>query len=445
MALPEEARRELIAGLSEAELIEFVYGWRDFWARADQLEPEGNDWEVWLALAGRGWGKTRTGAEWVREHVENATAKRVALVAATVGDYRRVMVEGESGILACSRPDFYPDWEPSKYTLTWPNGAVAICYSGEQPNRLRGPQHDLAWCDELAAWKYAPETWDNLQFGLRLGETPRVLVTTTPRPIRLIRELVRDDHTRITGGPTYDNSANVSQRFVQTVIRKYEGTSLGRQELHAELLSEVPGALWKRATLDRNRVNPDQAPAYLRVVVGVDPAVTSGENADMTGIIVAALGADYHAYVLWDGSLLDHPQVWASRAISLWHQYRADSIVAEVNNGGDMVAITLATIDPNVPVKEVHASRGKRTRAEPVAALYEQGRVHHLRLPPYQTEDGRVVPALEDLEDQLCTWTEDEKESPDRLDALVWAIWALMLEDEEELLEWEEEHVISAI
>lgn len=420
--------------MTPPEQIAFLYGWREIWARPEQVAPEG-DWEVWLLLAGRGFGKTRSGAEWVREQIERGLSRRMALVAPTVGDYRRVMVEGESGILATARPDFYPMWEPSKYTLTWPNGAVAICYSAEQPDRLRGPQHDAAWCDEAAAWKYGPDTWDNLQFGLRLGDHPHILVTTTPRPVRLIRDMVRDAGTVVTGGSTYQNSANVSERFVRTVMRKYEGTTLGRQELHAELLSEVPGALWKRATLDRYRIDPANLPRMLRIVVAIDPAVTSGEGADMTGIIVCGLGEDLHGYVLWDASMLDHPQVWATQAIALYHRYEADAIVAEVNNGGELVELTLATIDPTVPVRAVHASRGKRTRAEPVAALYEQGRVHHLRLPPYQTPEGRTVPALEDLEDQLCTFVTDTQESPDRMDALVWGITALMLEDEGELVE----------
>lgn len=431
--------------MSVPELLAFLYAWRAYWARPDQLEPEGPDWETWVALAGRGWGKTRTGAEWVRENVEGEKAKRIALVAATVGDYRRVMIEGESGILAVSRPDFMPIWEPSLYTLTWPNGAIATCYSSEKPDRLRGPQHDLAWCDELAAWKHAAETWDMLQFGLRLGERPRTLVTTTPRPIRVIRDLVKDPHTAVTGGPTYDNAANLSARFIRTVIRKYEGTTIGRQELHAELLSEVPGALWKRATIDANRVNPEDVPRFLRVVVAIDPAVTSGEKSDDTGIISVGLGTDFHAYVLRDDTCHVDPRSWARVAIDRYWELGADAIVAEVNNGGDLVGVVVAIEDPRVPVHEVHASRGKRTRAEPVSALSEQGRVHHVKYPATQDASGRIIPALEDLEDQLCTWTQDDEDSPDRLDAYVWAITALMLEEEGDLVEYEEEHVISSV
>jgi phage terminase large subunit-like protein len=404
---------------------------------------------VWLLMAGRGYGKTRIGAETVRERITNGRWGRVALVAATAADARDVMIEGESGLLAISPPWWRPEYEPSKRRLTWPNGAMATAYSSETPSRLRGPQHDGAWCDEVASWKNASETWDMLMFGLRLGLSPQVVATTTPKPIRLVRDMVRDPRTVVTGGSTYENAPNLAQAAIDRFRARYEGTSLGQQELHAVLLTEVPGALWKRSTIDANRVDPDlgQVPAMLRIVVAIDPAVTSGEDSDDTGIIVAGLGVDGHVYVLWDATQRSDPFTWASEAVRLFHHYQADAIVAEVNNGGDLVAFTLATVDANVPVHSVHASRGKRTRAEPVSAKYEQGLVHHLKLPSRRVIDesnGQVrdVPVLEDLEDQLCTWTTDSEESPDRLDALVWAVTALVIGDGEIVLNWDEEYEI---
>lgn len=445
--LPAKAREEFILGLTDSERLALMFDWRGVWARPSQIEPA-EAFEVWLVLAGRGFGKTRTGGEWVRENVENGSAKRIALVAATASDYRDVMIEGESGILALSRPDFMPVWEPSLRRVTWPNGAVAMCYAAETPNRLRGPQHDLFWADEAATWKYPRETWDNLQFGLRLGKNPRGIVTTTPRPIALIRDLVKDPGTVVTGGSTYENLAHLAPKFIRTVVRRYEGTTVGRQELHAELLSEVPGALWKRKQIDSGRIDPAQGtlPAMLRIVVAIDPAVTSGEDADATGIIVAGLGTDYHGYVLWDSTMHATPDEWAREAVRLYHRYQADAIVAEVNNGGDLVAYTLSTIDSTVPVYEVHASRGKRTRAEPVSALYEQGKVHHLKLPPRRDQEtGQWKPILEDLEDQLCTWTTKSPDSPDRLDAMVWALTALMLEEDGVVMEYQPEYEISPL
>lgn len=430
------------------------YDWRGFHARPTQLPPltwDGHepDHDIWMLMAGRGYGKTRVGGETVRERVERGRWKRVALVAATAADARDVMIEGESGILALSRPDFMPDYEPSKRRLTWPNGAIATAYSSETPSRLRGPQHDGAWCDEVASWKNASETWDMMMFGLRLGDSPQVVVTTTPKPIRLVRELARDPATIVTGGSTYENAVNLARAALERFQARYEGTSLGQQELHAVLLTEVPGALWKRATIDRYRVDPDlgQVPEMLRIVVAIDPAVTSGDDSDDTGIIVVGLGTDGHCYVLWDATMKSDPFTWATEAVRLFHHYQADAIVAEVNNGGDLVAFVLASVDANVPVHSVHASRGKRTRAEPVSAKYEQGLVHHLKLPSRlivdpDTGQVRDVPVLEDLEDQLCTWTTDSEESPDRLDALVWGVTALVIGEGEIVLEWGEDYEI---
>lgn len=382
-----------------------TFNWQEV-ARPDQLTPTG-DWTTWLALAGRGWGKTRTGAEFVREQIENGNAKRVALVAATSADARDVMIEGESGILEISPPWFKPHYEPSKRRVTWPNGAIATAYSADEPRRLRGPQHDLAWADELAAWSY-PEAWDQLMLGLRLGTHPRVIVTTTPKPVRVVRELLTADSTHVTRGSTYDNRANLAPAFFDQIIRRYEGTRLGRQELYAEVLDDLPGALWTRAMLDAAYTNT--VPDLKRVVVAIDPAVTSGEDSDQTGIIAAGLGVDGLGYVLADRTCRMTPHGWADRALTTLDDFNADRIVAEVNNGGDLVEHTIRSVRRNAPYKKVHASRGKRVRAEPIAALYEQNRVKH-------------VANLADLEDQMVTFLpEGNDASPDRVDALVWAL-----------------------
>jgi predicted phage terminase large subunit-like protein len=327
------------------------------------------------------------------------------------------MVEGESGLLNLGAASQRPDYEPSLHRLTWQNGAVATLYSADEPDRLRGPQHDLAWCDELAAWRY-PQAWDMLMFGLRLGADPRVVVTTTPRPTKLMRELLADPRVAVTHGRTADNADNLAPAFLDQIVRRYEGTRLGRQELDGELLDDMPGALWTHGLIDAARVAA--APALVRVVVAIDPAVASGEDADETGIVCAGRAADGHGYVLADASGRYPPAEWARVAIAAWRAHRADRIVAEINNGGEMVEATLRVIDPDVPFGAVHASRGKVARAEPVAALYEQGRIHHLG-------------ALARLEDQMCSFTPDFDRtaagySPDRVDALVWALSELFIE-----------------
>ena len=354
-------------------------------ARPNQLPPPGGWWQVWLLLAGRGFGKTRTLSEWVCEQVASGRASRIALVAATAADARDVLVEGQSGILVVAPSPFRPIYEPSKRRLTWPNGAIATTFSAEEPDRLRGPQHDAAICDELASWS-RPETWDMLQFGLRLGRHPRCLVATTPRPTKLIRELLaREGHdVVVTRGSTYENRANLAPGFFDQIIRKYEGTRLGRQELDAELLDDTPGALWSHAIIDAVRLSA--VPVLQRIVVAIDPAVTSGEDADETGIVVVGIDHQGHGYVLADASGKYQPIEWAKIAIAAYRAHHAERIVAEVNNGGDMVENTLRMVDPNVPFTAVRASRGKVTRAEPVSALYEQGRMHHVGLFP-QLED----------------------------------------------------------
>lgn len=385
-----------------------AYDWRRL-ARPNQLAPNG-DWRVWLLLAGRGFGKTRTGAEYTRGEVEAGRVRRIALVGPTAADVRDVMVEGPAGMLAISPPWNRPKYEPSKRRLTWANGAQASLFSADEPDRLRGPQHDMAWCDELAAWR-RPDAWDMLMLGLRLGKDPRCVVTTTPRPVAHVKALLAAKTTAITRGSTYENLDNLAPAFRDQIITQYEGTRLGRQELHAEILDDVPGALWQRGLLDDGRVT--SFPDLVRIVVGVDPAASDNEGAAETGIIVAGVGKDGHGYVLDDMSLRASPAGWASQVVAAYHKYKADRIVAEKNNGGDMVSHTILTADHMAAVKQVWASRGKLTRAEPIAALYEQAKVHHVGL-------------LAHLEDQLCGWVPGET-SPDRLDALVWALTDLML------------------
>jgi predicted phage terminase large subunit-like protein len=399
-----------MAELTDEDKSGFVYKWRGFWARPKQLPPEG-DWSVWFILAGRAFGKTRSGAEFVRAEVEAERAGRIALVAPTAADTRDVIAEGDAGILAVCPPWNRPKYEPSKRRITWPNGAQATLFSADEPERLRGPQHDCFWADELAAWNYPEAAWDNLMLGLRIGERPRGVVTTTPKPIDIVKDLLQRSDVAVTRGSTYENRANLAPAFFDQIIRKYEGTRVGLQELHAEILADVEGALWTRAMIGYG-----EPPLVLdRVVVAIDPAVTAGEHADWTGIVVA--GVDYRGvgYVLDDLSCKMSPDAWATRAVRAYHDYRADRIIAEVNNGGDLVRTVLHTVDPRVSYGAVHASRGKRTRAEPVAALYEQGKVIHAR-------------AFPELEAEMCTYVPGETEkSPDRMDALVWALTSLIL------------------
>ena len=329
------------------------------------------------------------------------------------------MVEvGDSSILKCAPPWFVPSYEPSKRRITFPNGVLALIYSGDEPDQLRGPQHQKAWVEELSKFKYPKDTWDNLMFGLRIGEAPQVVVTTTPRPIRIIKDLVADKRTAITRGHTLENKHNLAPDFLAYVLRKYEGTRLGRQELAGEVLDDNPDAIWDRERIDELRVTSH--PDLERIVVAIDPQGTDAEKTSDTGIIVAGIAKVakvYHGFVLADLTLNGKPDRWARAAVTGYHSYKADTIVGEVNFGGDMVASTVKTVDRQVPFKQVHASRGKLIRAEPVSALYEQGRMHHVGFFP-------------DLEDQMCEWMPGEK-SPDRLDALVWAITELMLREEE--------------
>jgi phage terminase large subunit-like protein len=446
-AMDDAQRQQAIEDLPDDAARLLAYDWQ-LWARDKQLRPDG-DWLVWLILAGRGWGKTRTGAETVRLWAEEQPGIRIALVARTPADVRDTMVEGESGLLNISPPWFKPVWTPSTRRLTWPNGSTATTFSAETPNALRGPQHHKAWADEIATWKY-PDTWDQLQFGLRLpGATPQVVVTTTPRPIPLVKELVARStdgtgEVRVTGGSTYENRDNLSAQFVRQVVRRYEGTRLGRQELHAELLGDTPGALWHRAMLEA-AAWAKLLPKFSRIVVACDPAVSNDPESGSaeTGVVVAGLAkVPYdmagkplydllqpgqiidprgvsrwwdHVWILDDLSGHHSPDGWARVLVNTARAHKADRIVAEINNGGALVEANVRTVWANAPYLGLHASRGKRTRAEPISACYEQGRVHHV-----------VRSAL--LEDQMCTWVPDSGEpSPDRMDALVWACTELLL------------------
>lgn len=425
--LPPAKVKEVLSALGPQKVEELKHTW-SFWARDNQLEPAG-DWNVWMVNAGRGFGKTRSGVEWVREQVKRG-AKRIAAVASTNSDIERVMVKGESGFLSvCWKGDKthkgkamgFPEWSPTKRTLTWENGAQVQFFSAEEPERLRGPQFEVAWCDETAAWNKDIGTWDMLQFCMRLGKHPRIMVTTTPKPTKLIRQILKDPKTVVTTGTTFDNAANLADTYLTAVKEQYEGTRLGRQELYAEVLEEAQGALWTTDMLDAASVKHENLPDFTRIVVAIDPAITSNAESDMTGIIVAAIDVNGVAYVLGDYTDRLSPQGWASKAISLYHQYGADRIVAERNQGGEMVRRTLEVEDETVPIKLVHASRGKYARAEPISALYERNLVKHVVNPP----DGAT---LNDLETQMRTWEPlGSIGSPDRLDALVWAITDLSL------------------
>jgi len=369
------------------------YRWR-VWARDNQLAPSG-DWLIWLIIAGRGFGKTRSAAEYIRQEVESNRTRYIALVAKTPADARDIMIEGESGILSISPSNFKPLYEPSKRRITWPNGTKALIYSSQEPDQLRGPQFDLAWGDEIRTWYYPQETWDNLMFGLRIGQHPRVVATTTPMPIGLIKKLLKSPDVVVTRGTTYENKANLAPSFYSQIISRYEGTRLGRQEINAELLEDVPGALWSTENII---IKP--APDLIRIVVAIDPAVTSSEGADETGIMVVGTGVDSFYYVLADRSARLSPDGWARRAIQAYIDFKADRIIGEVNNGGEMIEFTLRTIDRNIPYKAVHASRGKQVRAEPIAALYEQCVAEDTQI---ATEYGNR--AIQDIKRGDYVWT----------------------------------------
>ena len=392
-------------------------------ARPEQLPPpQQQAWRTWMFVGGRGAGKTRAGAEWVRglafgyPGFAARPVGRIALVAQTWADAREVMIEGISGVLAIHPHHVRPVWEVTRRRLVWPNGAIAQVFSAEDPESLRGPQFEAAWCDEIAKWRYPQETWDMLQFGLRLGTWPRQMVTTTPRPLALLKRLIADPANVVTRAATRANAANLAPAFLTEIEARYGGTRLGRQEIDGEMIEERADALWTRAMIEAART--EDACALVRIVVAVDPPAASHKRADACGIVVAGIDERGHVHVLEDGSLSAvRPNAWAQRAVALWHQYEADALIAEVNQGGDMVAAVIAEVDSAVPVTKVRATRSKYLRAAPVAQLYEQGRVHHR---------GR----FRELEDEMCAFGPDglaNGHSPDRLDALVWAVNALAL------------------
>ena len=417
-AMDEADCDRVLNAMFDTEHVSLAEAWVD-WAALAQLPPDG-DWRTWLLMAGRGFGKTRVGAEWVRGIAEAGDrGTRIALVAASEAEASAVMVEGESGILSCTPAADWPLWEPALGRLSWRSGAQAALYSGANPEKLRGPQHSYAWCDELAKWPYAQATWDNLQLGLRLGVLPRVLVTTTPRPVPLVLALMAETGIAVTRGRTTDN-AHLPDAFVAAMRDKYAGTRMGRQELDGELIEEAEDALWSRDLIELCRVR--DLPELVRVVVGVDPpaGTMSGNGGDACGIVVCGLGRDGTGYVIDDASVAGRsPQGWARAVAQAAARLGADRVVAEANNGGRMVGEVLRAADSGLPVKLVHASRGKVARAEPVALLYTAGKVRH-------------VGAFPELEDELCGLIagggyEGPGRSPDRADACVWGLSELML------------------
>lgn len=403
-------RTTWIQKLSHEEALALQYRW-DFWARTDQLPPA-RRFLTWLLLGGRGSGKTRAAVEWVHNLAESGKigGGRIAICGRTAKDVREVMVEGESGLLARNRPWFQARYQAGLSRIVWPNGVLGLLYTADEPDSFAGHQHGAYWCDEMALWRY-PQAFTQLKLGLRLGNAPQGVVSTTPRPKKHIRDLIARSSTAVTRATTYANLINLAPTFREEILSEYEGTRLGDQELLGLLLDDNPNGLWKRDLIEAHRVT--QAPDMRRIVVGVDPAATSHQKSNNTGIVVVGLGADGRYYVLEDGTCHDKPHIWGAHAISLYHKYKCDRLIGESNCGGEMVEGIIKILDPTVAYKAVHATRSKRTRAEPIAALYEQGRVKHVGL-------------MEHLEDEMCVFDPlADATSPDRMDALVWAIWEL--------------------
>lgn len=421
--IKEDVRLGFLDFLDPAEKAVLRYSW-GFWARPNQIiDMSDESWTTWLILAGRGYGKTRTGAEWVRELVETAGPIRIGLIGPTASDTRDIVVRGESGILSCSPPWLKAEYSPSNRRVTWGNGSIATLYSAEEADRLRGPQHHALYCDEICSWKDGIAVWDMAMMGLRLGSSPRVVVTTTPKPTELLKQIIAEKTTRIVRGSTYENAANLAPTFISTIIQKYEGTDLGRQELHAELLLENKNALWSRDLLSQTRVPISHVNAddMAQIVIAIDPPASSSETSDECGLVVCGIGGDRHGYVLADYSARMTPKAWAKKALEACREFKTDRIVAERNNGGEMVRHTIRSYHEGglrgdrVHIKTVFASRGKWTRAEPIAALFQQNRCH-------------LVGIHSKLEDQLTGYDPFEgQKSPDRLDSMVWGLTELML------------------
>jgi phage terminase large subunit-like protein len=412
LSLPIDERKKRIAELSPEEAEAILYNW-DFWSRPSQKIPPGDDWRFWLVRAGRGFGKTRVGAETVRVWIR--TNPIIHLIGPTATSARDVMIEGESGVLAICPPSERPEYIKTSGQLRWPNGAKCLVFSADEPERLRGPQCFKLWADELASWRYA-EAWDMAMFGLRLGMNPQAIVSSTPKPVRTVKELIKNAATFETRGTTYDNRTNLAPSFYAQIITKYEGTRLGRQELDAELLEDNPNAFWTHEGIDADRISPKDLPALERIVVPIDPAVSSNEDSDETGIVPVARDHRYppHFYVLDDLSGIYTPNEWAVKAVASFKNLQADRIIGEVNNGGDLVEANLRNVDVNLPYTCVRATRGKDKRAEPISGLYQQHRVHHVGIFPI-------------LEDQMCDYNPADPNgpSPDRMDSLVWGLWEL--------------------
>jgi phage terminase large subunit-like protein len=413
--LPKKERARRYRALSDEEKLRLKFDWA-FWGRQDQKIPRGK-WRTWLICAGRGWGKTRTGAEAVRAWIK-AGFNYVNIIAPTADDVRDVCIEGESGILAICPPDERPVYKPSIKRLIWPNGAISRLFTADEPERLRGKQHQKLWADELGSWRFQKEAWTQAMFGLRLGRSPQACVTSTPKPTMLFRDLYRRESTHLTIGTSYENRANLAKEFLDEIITQYEGTRIGRQELLAELLEDNPDALFHLKDIDADRVGklPDN---LTQVVIAIDPATTSNENSNECGLVGAARDDRWppHYYVFVDASDRMSPDKWGSKAVALYHDYDADRIIGEKNQGGDMIETILRTKDAHFAYRGVTATRGKIRRAEPIAGLYEQHRVHHV---------GNFAV----LEDQMCNYNpripEDQQISPDRMDALVWALTFLV-------------------
>lgn len=407
-SLSPAQQKQFLKSLTKKEA-EYLYSYWQLWARADQLPPEFSEWTIWLILGGRGAGKTRAGSEWVRAQAAKG-AVRIALIGETYMSVRSVMVEGASGILSVSPNTQRPVFNSSLRQLRWKSGAVAELFSANDPDALRGPQFHFAWSDELCKWQYAQKTWDMLQFTLRLGKKPCQVITTTPRPMKLLKAIMRSPDTTITKSSTYANRSNLSKNFFDKIIKNYEGTQLGRQELEAEIIEDSTDALWSRELVEdlRVRVAPEN---LVRIVVAIDPPATGNKNSAACGIVAAGIDENKHIYVLGDYSAQGlSPIQWAQKALGAFRAHNGDRMIAEVNQGGDMVEQVIRQLAPQISFRAVRAIHGKKHRAEPIAALYEQGRVHHC---------GN----FKHLEDEMCGWTGQGNEaSPDRLDALVWAL-----------------------